>query len=431
MAETITLPYQARPWQREVHAALKRFSVLACHRRAGKTVLAIEQLVASAMRCTKEMGRYAYIAPYLKQAKRVAWSYLKRTTGLIPGAKAHEQESYVTLPNGARIMILGADDADSLRGIYLDGLVLDEVAQMDPVIWEEVLRPALSDRHGWALFIGTPKGSNLFSELYMKAKRDPEWYAGLYTVRDTTALPIDEVARVERDLKPNVFAREYLCDFSVAGPNQLLSANEVDRACCRSYHESDIAHAPRIIGADIARQGDDATVIIARQGMLAREPIVMQGADSMAVADRIAHAIESWGPDAVFIDGSGGYGAGVIDRLRTLKHTVHEVQFGGVPADQRYANKRAEMWHRCADWVKGSGQIPRCQRLVEDLCAPTYEHDRKDRLTLESKDDLRDRGMPSSDYGDALCLTFAMPVISKSDRRPAQVISDYDPYAQV
>ena len=440
MHDTIDLGYTPRNWQAEVHRNLKRFSVLVCHRRAGKTVLAVMHLIHKALFINSPNGRFAYIAPLMRQAKAIAWPYLRRYGQMIPDCKINESELYIQFRNGSQIRVYGADNPDSLRGIYLDGVVLDEVAQMRPETWQDVLRPALSDRQGWALFVGTPGGQNLFSLLYYRARQDPEWYARIWTVRDTDALPPDEIARVEKDLAPSVFAREYLCDFTAAAANQLMSASEVDASSLRSIHESDYRHAPVVLGVDVARQGDDSSVIIRRQGIVAFEPLQLQGADAMTVADRVAYEIGEHQPDAVFVDGSGGYGAGVIDRLRTLKHKVIEVQFGGSPSNPRYANKRAEMWFKGAEWVRSVGRIPRHQRLIEDLCSPTYYHDNKDRLALESKDEMRARGLPSPDFGDGFVLTFASDVTPKELRAYQKLVQQaernrpqqrYDPLASV
>jgi hypothetical protein len=113
----------------------------------------------------------------------------------------------------------------------------------------------------------------------------------------------------------------------------------------------------------------------------------------------------------VFIDGSGGYGAGVIDRLRQLGHVVTEVQFGGKPDDDRFANKRTEMWWHLAEWVKNGGALHNDPAMKLDLCAPTYNHRNvAGKTALESKDEIKKRGLPSPDIGDALALTFAYPV---------------------
>ena len=127
--------YEPRPYQLDLHRALKRFNVLVAHRRFGKTVFAAGQLVRKAGRCKLEAPRFAYIAPFYRQAKAVAWDYLKRYTANLPGATHHESELRCDLGNGARITLYGADDPDSLRGLYLDGVVLDEYAQMRPRVW--------------------------------------------------------------------------------------------------------------------------------------------------------------------------------------------------------------------------------------------------------------------------------------------------------
>ena len=134
----------------------------------------------------------------------------------------------------------------------------------------------------------------------------------------------------------------------------------------------------------------------------------------MQLAARVAAEIDRWRPDAVFCD--AGAGAGVIDRLRQLRHDVVEVPFGGKPIDAQYLNRRTEMWCLMADWLRMGGAIPDEVALKQDLAAPTYRYDAQGRRALESKDELKARGLPSPDLGDALALTFASPVAPKSAR---------------
>ena len=164
----IIIPYTPRELQRHLHTTLDRFNVVVCHRRFGKTVFAINQLIKSSVEDIgkgKPAPRYAYIAPLFKQAKTVAWDELKRLCSVFPEVKFNEAELRADFM-GARIQLYGADNYDTLRGIYLDGVVLDEYAQMNPKMFSEVIRPALSDRKGYAIFIGTPKGKNEFYDLY-------------------------------------------------------------------------------------------------------------------------------------------------------------------------------------------------------------------------------------------------------------------------
>ncbi len=439
----IDLGYQPRQWQREVHLGLrdKRWGVIVVHRRAGKTVLAVMHLIHRA--CAAPVGsaqHFAYVAPFLKQAKAIAWSYIKAYTSKIPGAQINEGELHVTLPNGAQIRLYGADNADSLRGIYLDGLVLDEVSQLSKDLWDSILRPALADRNGWALFMGTPAGINLLSETYFNARQRPDWYSGLFTVNQTSALPDAEVEDLRRDMTANAFAREFLCDFSAAVDNVLLSVDDVEASIKRTVLDQDVLYSPRIMGLDVARQGDDRTALFRRQGIIGYEPTIWRNLDAMAVASRVAVIWNDWKPDAVFIDGTGGYGAGVIDRLRQLGYAPVEVQFGGKADDERFANKRSEMHFLLAEWVKREGKLPDLTELKQDLCGPTYGHDARGRLMMEPKDKMKARGLPSNDLGDAAALTFAYPVAARANpdfpgemqrRHQAKAIMDYDPLAEM
>ena len=172
MIPTIALDYTPRQWQRDCHLKKQRFSVYALHRRAGKTELAIMELIDKAMKTEKELGMFIYVCPFLRQAKAVAWGRLKgkieplRRSSLID---INEGELSVKFKhNGAIIRLFGGDNADALRGLRLDGAILDEVSNIKVELWNDVIQPALSDRLGWAIFIGTPSGINLFSELYYK-----------------------------------------------------------------------------------------------------------------------------------------------------------------------------------------------------------------------------------------------------------------------
>lgn len=413
---TVDLGYRPRAWQRRCHLERKRFTVLALHRRAGKTELAIMELLDKAMRCTLPLSHFFYVAPFLKQAKLIAWARMKARVGSLDAAGACEiNESELSIRfhhNDAVVRVYGADNPDGMRGVRLDGCVIDEVAQIKPEVWDDIIQPALSDRKGWALFIGTPQGVNLFSELYYKAQATPEWHAALFTVYDTDAIDADEIARLKRDMHETSFNREYLCDFTAAGEDQLISLAEAEQASRVIYRDSDINHAPRILGVDPARFGDDKSVIFPRQGLQAFPPLMFPGIDNMQLAARVAAKIDSWKPDAVFID--VGNGAGVIDRLRQLGHDVIEVDFGSKAADPRFANKRTEMWFELREWLRSGGAIPNLVMLKQDMGAPTYKYDALNRYILEPKADIKDRIQRSPDYADALAVTFAHPVAPKS-----------------
>lgn len=392
---------------------------------------------------------YGYVAPFLRQAKAVAWDRLQqiveplRRRGLVT---LSQMDLAVRWTTGASIRLWGADNADALRGLGLAGLVLDETAQVDGSVWEDVLQPALSDRQGWLLAIGTPSGVDLLHELWSRGERgEPGWTSKRYTVHDTGALDPDEVARLERTMAPLSWRREYLCDFSAQGEAQLLSIDEATAASRREVLPEDLNGAPRVIGVDVARQGRDATAIVRRYGRLVLPITVLQGADNMAVASILANMVQDWRPHGVFID--QGAGAGVIDRMRQLGHDVVEVPFGGTALRRGvFVDRRTEMWSLMADWVKSIGAIPRDADLIRELATPRVDYRPDGRMVMESKDNIRSR-LPmraSPDMGDALALTFAAPVLVTDD--PAEVLGaaripgivhqhrepqafDYDPYA--
>jgi phage terminase large subunit len=221
----IELPYAARDVFKPYHARSQRWACMVAHRRAGKTVCTINDLIRRAVRGSKPDGRYAYVAPYLAQGKEIAWDYLKRYALPITLA-TNEAELRVTLINGASIRIHGADNPDRLRGAYLDGVVLDEYADMRPSVWGEVVRPMLADRQGWATFIGTPKGHNGFYSLMYGGEdapaglngaiHNPDWFACTLRASETELLEAAELADMRRTMTPEQYEQEAECSFEAA-----------------------------------------------------------------------------------------------------------------------------------------------------------------------------------------------------------------------
>ena len=212
----IVIPYKPRKHQKEVHNKLKRFNVLVCHRRFGKTVLCINEILKKAMQNTLPRPRYYYLAPTYSMAKRTAWDYLKEYTGVLPNVTYHETELRADLPNGARIQLLGCERPDSLRGLYIDGVILDEVAQMPPRLWTEIIRPALSDREGWMVAIGTPQGHNAFFDLYDYANHQEGWYAKTFKSSETGIISDLELNEAKHLMPDEVYEAEFECSFDSA-----------------------------------------------------------------------------------------------------------------------------------------------------------------------------------------------------------------------
>lgn len=216
MAATLELEIIPRKPFREFLLSTTRWACLVCHRRAGKTVACVQKLIKKAAEFEGKDGRFAYIAPTYAQAKDVAWGYLKQFTSAIPGAEIRESDLCVIFPSGARIRLYGSDNYDRLRGLYLDGVVIDEAGDHDPRAWPEVIRPALADRMGWAVFIGTPKGKNDFYRIYEKSVVDDDWYSLMLKASESGLLAEEELQSAKKDLSDNQFAQEFECSFDAA-----------------------------------------------------------------------------------------------------------------------------------------------------------------------------------------------------------------------
>lgn len=211
-----SVTYTARKEFWAFHNRKQRWSIGVAHRRAGKTVAHLLDLIKGANTNKKLRPRFAYLAPLHSQAKTVAWDYLKYYGMAIAGAQANEAELRVDFPNGGRVRLFGADNPDALRGIYLDGVVLDEYAQMRPQVWPEIILPALTDRNGWAAFIGTPKGRNEFCRLYEAALTNPEWFHFMLKASETGILSEPELETARRSQTPEQYQQEFECSFEAA-----------------------------------------------------------------------------------------------------------------------------------------------------------------------------------------------------------------------
>jgi len=205
------------------HTRRMRWTCIVAHRRAGKTVATIADLLTCALATAKQNARYAYIAPYHAQAKAIAWDYLKRYAAGI-AVKVSESELQIELPNGARIRLYGADNPDSLRGLYLDGVVLDEYGDMRPTVWGEIIRPLLTDRKGWAVFIGTPRGKNHFHAIAEQAKTSDDWLYMTLRASETGLIDASELAEAKSHMTPEQYAQEFECAFDVPALGAIYAA---------------------------------------------------------------------------------------------------------------------------------------------------------------------------------------------------------------
>lgn len=200
----------------EFHNRTERWACLVAHRRAGKTVAAINDIIRAAIMCKSPMPLFGYVAPYRSQAKSVAWDYLKHFSRPI-AKSSNEADLIIELLNGAKIRLFGADNADAMRGLGFDGLYLDEYGDFKPSVWGNVVRPALSDKQGWCVFGGTPKGKNQFWDIYETSRKLPnEWFSLALPASKSKLLPESELLAAQAQLAEDQYLQEYECSFEAA-----------------------------------------------------------------------------------------------------------------------------------------------------------------------------------------------------------------------
>jgi hypothetical protein len=223
----IELAYQPRtPLHAAIHRGMEthRHGALVTHRRFGKSVLGLNHLQIGALECRKERPRFAFIAPTYTQAKSIGWDYLQHYATPIPGVQTRTSELAVTYPNGGQVRLFGADNPDSLRGLYFDGVICDEYGLMSPRLFPEILRPALSDRIGWCFFFGTPNGKNQFHEAVQRAREDDSWFLAIHRASETGLIGADELAAARKDMTADEYAQEYECSFEAAVKGAIFAA---------------------------------------------------------------------------------------------------------------------------------------------------------------------------------------------------------------
>ena len=401
----------------------------------------------------KRVGTYWHLFPEQAQARKAIWNGIdgqgrKILNQVFPGftvaqhrrgsggivKRVSNQEMLVELKHGPVWQMAGSDNYDSLVGSNVVGVVFSEWSLANPLAWDYI-RPILLENGGWALFIYTPRGRNHGYQTFQMALHNDKWIADRQTIDDTGRLTPEDIQE-ERDsgMSENKINQEYYCDFEAEMDDQLIPSDAVTAAQKREA----ISHIddPMILGVDCARFGDDKSVIYPRRGNDARTmPVeVFEKIDTMQFAGRVAEAIQRYHPDAVFID-EGGLGAGVVDRLVQLNFDVLGVNFGG-SADRhidgigKAADKRTQMWLAMGQALGSGLAIHGGNRLEFELLAPNYTYDGDNAKKMESKKDMKKRGIASPDEADALALTYAYPVEARSiqEQEDERKDDEYDPF---
>jgi len=334
------------------------------------------------------------------------------------------------------------NNTEAFAGLHNQGkriiLIFDEASGIADKVWE-VAEGALTDEDTeiiWIAFGNPTNATGRFRECFGKYRH--LWktrHIDSRTVEGTNRKYLDEMVATYGEDSDIVKVR-IRGQFPSQSVTQFISTISVEEAQARELAFKDPG-APFILGVDIARFGDDESVIRGRKGRDGRviKPIKWRGMDTVFSAGEVAKAIQRYQPDAVFIDG-GGVGGGVVDILKSQGYRVIEVNFGSAASDpKKYANKRAEMWGLTRDWL-ATGALEPDQKLLDDLTGVWYGYDKDSRIQLEKKEDMKRRGLSSPDDGDALALTFAGPV-QRSDMKTSRIassrqrmsVTDYDPLA--
>lgn len=417
----IVIDYEPRPKQLEMHAGLEahRWSVVVAHRRFGKTVCLLNHMLKDALVSRKQRPFYAYLAPFYSQAKTIAWAYLKHYTSVVPGVRVNESELWVEFPhNAARVRLFGADNPDALRGLYFDGVVLDEFGDMRPECYDAVIRPALSDRRGWAVFCGTPKGHNRFHELYIQSLTEPDWFSALYRADETGVIDADELVSAKKQMSENLYKQEYLCDFDASSDDVLIPLSLVTEAFDRpvSYHG-----LPVIMGVDVGMSlTGDASAIVCRQGGVITYMDEFRLDNTLQIAGKVRDVAKAVGVHCVYIDGIG-WGAGVGHTLAGWGVPTNSVNVGeGASTGDQFNRLRDELWWKCREFFQDRQcsilESPLRNKLAAELSSPTYGYTPAGKTKIEGKDEMKKRGVVSPNLADALCMTMMWSGPAMSNR---------------
>lgn len=284
-------------------------------------------------------------------------------------------------------------------------IVFDEASAIADVIWDVVEGAMTTAGARWVALGNPTRNTGRFRECWGRFRH--RWTAFQVDSRNAKMADQAQIKEWIADYgEDSDFVRVRVKgEFPKSSSAQLVSSDHVDAAT--KYKAVGFEKLPLILGVDVARFGDDQTVICARRGRKVYALNKYREQDTMQVAGHVAAAMKSLKPSLVNID-IGAMGAGVVDRLREQGFDVRGINFGGMPTDKvKYANKRAEMWGEMADWLKEGGEIPDDHELRQDLIGPEYSYTSSQQLLLEKKETMKRRGLSSPDCGDALALTFA------------------------
>ena len=335
----------------------------------------------------------------------------------------------------------GDEQGRSLSGLHSEFpfVLIDESGDISPSVGRAAEQAMGNCRAGLIVQAGNPV--SMEGLLYESAvTRREKWHVVTITADpdDPKRSPRVDLAwareQIETHGRDNPWVMAYILGlFPPGGVNALVSADEVERCFGRHLTPDQFDFAPKVIGIDVARFGNDRTVLFPRQGLAGSAPVILRSQRTDEIGGRAAVMAHEFDADGLCVDGSGGYGGGVCDYLHRANYHPHEISFSGAASNARYFNTRSEMWWEMAEWVKAGGSLPQIPELARELSAPTYWL-QGGKLRLEEKDQIKSRLGWSPDIADALALTFAVKMLRKGRtlagaQRVAVSQIDFDPYA--
>lgn len=409
MTHELSLDVGLSDRQLQVHESTARFRVLVAGRRFGKTQLALAELLWATWPYKGRTGWY--VGPSYRQAKRIAWERLKSAVRTDPEARINETDLTIHFPTGSSVSLRGADQYDSLRGNALDFVVLDEFASMKPEVWPEVIRPALADRRGRALFIGTPQGHDHLYDRFQFAQSDPDWAAFHFTTMDGGNVTADELASAARELDERLYRQEFEASFE-------------NTAVGRAYHafsrEANVRPCQYRPGAHLIWSLDFnvhpmCSVIAQRDGEIVEvlDELVLDDATTQRACERFWDRIYAWRRNTLLTVDIHGDASGYQRRTSAtatdwaLIRQYFAGHHGQVTAHVRAATANPSVRDRVnivnSRLLNATGEHrlfidPKCRHLIldfericwqqDDLGQPTTELDKSDRMRTHTSDAL-------------------------------------------
>ena len=442
-SKSVSVGFTPHKLQKEFLSNFKQFNELICTRRFGKSVAGVVKLCQTVVKLeatgrTKPV-KAAYLAPEKKQAKTIVWPIIKQflrpliEEGLMT---IRDAEMEIHTSKGGSIMLYATEKEgyESLRGSYLDAVVIDEADKMPwDKVWLEVVRPTLNDTKGWALIVGTIAGRGNLYNIYNQYRNNERWNIAIYPFEEcwkelpaywttpTSGIPDQQKYNdvlEDYKFKPNEYQREYQCNWDCDGADQFIPSEHILGAMKAQPTEAMYKDMPVILGIDASGGGDDPWAVCKRQGAHTHNIELFHSIDDMEMCSKLIVMMNTEPkPDKVFVDITGGYGNGLVSRMRQLGYSdVIGVNFGSSSPDPSYSDMRTYMYAKAKDWLAEQGNcIPDDPKLEQDLAAQEKRDQTNGRIRLMKKDEVRKKINRSCDRSDSFVLTFAMPVIKRND----------------